>query len=85
MKILLKIILDSRGILTVDEIKEKMAPTEELLLEMITNGNLEGILTVETLRSTSVTEKIFSYLGIPIKKKYRIAVTEKGKNILLGF
>ena len=81
---LLRTILDMRGVLTIDEIKVKMAPSEESLLEMMTRGNLDGILTVETLGSTSITERIFGYLGIPKKRKYRLDLTEKGRNILLG-
>jgi hypothetical protein len=84
MNTLLKVILKSRGALTLDEIKYKMVPTEESLLEMITRGNIDGILKVETLKPMSIVEKIFGYLGITNKTKYRIAVTEKGRNILLG-
>jgi hypothetical protein len=84
MKTLLRTIIDSRGIFTMDEILVKMAPSEESLLEMMTRGNLDGILTVEILGSTSITERIFKYLGIPKKRKYRLDITEKGRNMLLG-
>jgi hypothetical protein len=85
MKTLLRTITDSKGILTIDEIKAKMAPSEESLLEMMAIGNLDGILTIETLVSTSITEKIFGYLGIPSRRKYRLEVTDKGRNILDGY
>jgi hypothetical protein len=83
MKTLMQTILESRGILTMDEIKVKMAPSEESLLEMMTRGNLDGILTFEALESASITEKIFGYLGIPRKRRFRLAITDKGRDILM--
>jgi hypothetical protein len=82
MKALMRTILESRGILTMDEIKIKMAPSEEALLEMMTHGSLEGIITFEALESASITEKIFGYLGIPKKRRFHLAITDKGKDIL---
>jgi len=83
MKTLLRAILDSRGVLTIDEIKAKMAPSEKALLEMMTHGSLEGIITFEPLESAGIAEKIFGYLGIPKKRRFRLAVTDKGRDILL--
>ena len=79
---LLRAILHANDIITLEEIREQMSPSVELLWEMISQGKLDGVLTVETEESTSIKEKIFGFLGIPKRRKYRLSLTEVGLRIL---
>ena len=79
---LLRAILHTKDVITLEELREQMSPSAESLLEMISRGNLDGVLTVEIEESTSITEKIFGFLGIPKRRKYRLNLTEEGRRIL---
>ena len=82
MRAFLKALLQTKDVITLEELREQMSPSTESLLEMISRGNLEGVLTVETEESTSITEKIFGFLGMPKRRKYRLKLTDKGRKTL---
>ena len=79
---LLRVILHTNDIVTLEELREQISPSAESLWEMISQGNIDGVLTVESAESTSITAKIFGFLGMPAKKKYRLSLTEVGRRIL---
>ena len=79
---LLRAILHAKDVTTLEELREQMSPSAESLWGMISQGNLDGVLTVETEESTSITEKIFGFLGMPKRRKYRLSLTEVGRRIL---
>ena len=79
---LLRAILHTNDVITLEGLREQMSPSAESLLAMISRGNLDGVLTVGTEESTSIKEKIFGFLGIPKKRKYRLNLTDEGRKIL---
>ena len=79
---LLRAVLHSNDVITLEELREKMSPSAESLLEMISRGNLDGVLTVETEEPMSITDKIFGLLGMPKRRKYRLKLTDDGRKIL---
>ena len=81
---LLRAILHTKDVITLEDLREKMSPSAISLLAMIVRGNLNGVLTVGPEKSTSIVEKIFGFLGIPKKRKYCLKVTEEGREILIG-
>ncbi len=85
MKALLEAILHTKDSVTIEGLREQMSPSAESLSAMISRGDLDGVLTVGLEESTSIAEKIFGFLGISKKRKYRLTVTEKGREILLSF
>ena len=82
MMVLLRAVLHTKDVITLEELREQMSPSAESLLEMISRGNLDGVLTVGTAESKSITEKIFGFLGIPKKRRYRLHLTDEGRKIL---
>jgi hypothetical protein len=80
--VLLRAILHANEVITLEELREQMSPSVESLWEMISQGNLDGVLTVETEKSTSITEKIFGLLGMPKRRKYRLSLTDVGRRIV---
>ena len=81
---LLRAVLDSKDTVTLNELRERMSPSPEALIGLMTQGTLNGLLKVETVGPTSFREKIFGYLGIQKRQKYRLEVTDKGRQILVG-
>lgn len=81
---LLRAVLDSKDTVTLNELRERMSPSQEALLELMSRGTLNGLLKVKTVGPTSFREKIFGYLGIHKRRKYRLEVTDKGRQILGG-
>ncbi len=79
---LLRVILHANDVVTLEELREQMSPSVESLWQMISQGNLDGVLTVETEKSTSIAEKIFGFLGMPKRRKYRLRLTDVGRRIL---
>ena len=82
MMALLRAVLHTNDVITLEELREKMSPSAESLLEMISRGNLHGVLTVETEEPMSITDKIFGLLGMPKRRKYRLKLTDEGRKIL---
>lgn len=85
MMALLRAIFHTKDAVTLEELREQLSPSVESLLAMILRGNLDGVLTIGPEESTSLTEKIFAFLGIPKKRKYRLKITEEGQETLLSF
>lgn len=79
---LLRAILHANDVVTLEELREQMSPSAESLREMISQGNLDGVFTVETEKSISIAEKIFGLLGMPKRRKYRLSLTDIGLRIL---
>ena len=79
---LLRVILHTKDSITLEDLRERMSPSAESLLETISRGNLEGVLIVRPEESTSIAEKIFGFLGMPKKRKYRLTITDEGREIL---
>jgi hypothetical protein len=81
---LLRVVIDSKEAVTLDDLREKISPSSESLMELIFFGSLNDLLKVEIDDSSSIREKIFGFLGISKKRKYLLEVTEKGRQILLS-
>ena len=79
---LLRTILHMKEATTLEDLSKQMSPSTESLFETISRGNLEGVLTVRSEESTSITEKIFGFLCMPRKRKYSLTLTEKGREII---
>ena len=82
MMALLKTILHINEAITIEDLREMMSPSAESLFETISRGNIDGILTVRSEESTSLTGKIFGFLGMPRKRKYSLTLTDEGREIL---
>lgn len=80
----LRAVIDSKGVVTLNELRERMSPSPEALMELMSQGTLNGLLKAKAVESTSFREKIFGYLGIHKRRKYLFEVTDKGRQILLG-
>lgn len=81
---LLRAILHTRDAITLEDLRDQMSPSAESLLETISRGNLDGVLIVKPEESTSITEKIFGFLGRPKKRRYHLTITDEGREILLS-
>lgn len=79
---LLRTILHMNEAITLEDLSEQMSPSTESLFETISRGNLNGVLTVKSEESTSITEKIFGFLGMPRKRKYSLTLTDEGREII---
>ena len=79
---LLKTILHMNKAITLEDLRELMSPSAESLFETISRGNIDGFLTVRSEESTSLTGKIFGFLGMPRKMKYSLTLTDEGRGIL---
>jgi len=79
---LLRVILHTKEAITLEDLSERMAPSAESLFETISQGNLDGVLTVRSIEPASITEKIFGFLGMTKKRKYGLTITERGREIL---
>ncbi|MBC8223134.1 hypothetical protein H8E65_00985 [Candidatus Bathyarchaeota archaeon] len=81
---LLRAVLDSKDTVTLNELRERMSPSPEVLIELMSQGTLNGLLKAKPVEPTSFRDKIFGYLGIHKRQKYRLEVTDKGRQILVG-
>ena len=81
---LLRTITNSKNLVTLNDLRELISPSPEAIIKLISQGSLNGPLTVEIARPSSIMEKIFRYLGISNKQKYLLQVTKKGEHILLN-
>ena len=81
---LLRAILHTRDAITLEDLRDQMSPSAESLLESISRGNLDGVLIVKPEESTSITEKIFGFLGRPKKRRYSLTITDEGREFLLS-
>ena len=81
---LLRTITNSKNLVTLNDLRELISPSPEAIIKLISQGSLNGLLTVEIARPSSIMEKIFRYLGISNKQKYLLQVTKKGEHILLN-
>jgi hypothetical protein len=82
MMALLRTILHMKEAITLEDLSEQMSPSTEFLFETISRGNIDGVLTVRSEESTSITEKIFGFLGMPRKRKYSLTLTDEGREII---
>jgi len=81
---LLRAVIGSEGTVTLNELIDRMSPSPEALMELMSQGTLNGLLKVKAVGPTSFREKIFGYLGIHKRRKYLLEVTDKGQQMLLG-
>ena len=80
---LLRAVIDSKGAVALNELRERMSPSPEALMELMSQGTLNGLIKVKAVGPTSFREKIFGYLGIHKRLKYLLEVTDKGRQILV--
>jgi hypothetical protein len=79
---LLRIILQTKEAISLEDLREKLSPSTESILDTISQGNLDGVLTVRSEVSTSIAERIFGFLGRPKKMMYRLTISDEGREIL---
>jgi hypothetical protein len=79
---LLRTILHTKEAITLEDLREKMSPSTKSILDTISRGNLEGVLTVRSEESASIADKIFGFLGRPKKMIYRLTITDEGRKTL---
>ena len=82
---ILRALVNAKEPITLRELSEQLSPSTESLLESITQGNLNGVLSFRTEESASITEKLFCFLGMPRKRRYSFMITDFGHEILRNY
>ncbi|MGD2200830.1 MAG: hypothetical protein PVJ38_04245 [Candidatus Bathyarchaeota archaeon] len=78
---ILRAVSENQGAITLESIRDKLAPPQSLLEEEVFMSEEQGYLKVVETRSGSLKTKILGLLGIPYNDEKRYEITELGRTV----